>query len=91
MRISQSNDAMFFMLTPGTQLFPHHLEGDSYNFFSPLAQVVDKPLGLKNLSQKPWTARVNGELKEIPPGSTLPLAQDATIHFGRTEAQVKLT
>lgn len=90
MRISHNNDAMFFMLTPGTQLFPHHLEGDSYNFFSPLAQVVDKPLGVKNLSRKPWTARVNGELKEVPPGSTLSLAHDATLHFGRTEAQVKL-
>jgi eukaryotic-like serine/threonine-protein kinase len=90
MRISQGNDASLFMLTPGTQLFPHHLEGDAYNFFAPMAEVVDNPLGLKNLSRKSWSARVDGALKEIPPNSILYLAQDTTIHFGRTEAQTKL-
>jgi hypothetical protein len=91
MRLGDSKNASFIMLSPGTQLFPHHLEGDPYNFFAPLAEVTNGDLGLKNLSGRKWTARVGEQpLAEVLPGSTLQLTSACRIHFGKTEADVRV-
>jgi len=91
MRIGDSKNASFVMLSPGAQLFPHHLEGDPYNFFAPLAEVTNGDLGLKNLSGRKWTARVGEQpLAEVLPGSTLQLTSACRIHFGKTEADVRV-
>jgi DNA-binding helix-hairpin-helix protein with protein kinase domain len=91
MRIGHSKDFHLVMLSPGAQLFPHHLEGDTYNFSPPLAEVVSSPFGLKNLSRQKWTARVGEQtMLEVPPGAVLKLDVSCRIHFGRAEADVKI-
>jgi hypothetical protein len=78
------------MLSAGAQLFAHHLEGDTYNFASPLAEVV--PLGLKNLTPWTWTSRnQNGLVTEVKANEVLPLSADCRIHFGKTEAEVRIS
>ena len=76
---------------PGTELFPHHLEGDTYNFSAPLAQVVANPLGLRNLSANKWTSRTaDGTLAEVLPGQMLSLASDCRVNFGHAQAEVRV-
>lgn len=91
MRISGSSGAHIIALSGGTQLFPHHLEADTYNFSRPLAQMMATPTSLKNLSSQSWQFRsVSGDSKEIRPGETLLLTDGCRIRFGRTEAEMKL-
>ena len=91
LRMGSAYGSQLVMLSPGAQLFAHHLEGDTYNFESPLAEVVTKPLGLKNLSPVRWTSRTqNGSTIEVKPNEVLPLAVDCHIHFGKTEAEVRV-
>ncbi len=66
MRVGADYGSQLVMLSPGAQLFAHHLEGDTYNFGSPLAEVIGNPLGLKNLSRGKWTSRnQNGSMTEV--------------------------
>ncbi|HEX3941452.1 MAG TPA: hypothetical protein VHX11_08220 [Acidobacteriaceae bacterium] len=91
MRLGGAYDAHFVVLSPGTELFPHHLEGDTYNFSAPLAQVVANPLGLRNLSASQWTSRTaDGTLAEVLPGQVLSLASDCRVNFGRAQAEVRV-
>jgi DNA-binding helix-hairpin-helix protein with protein kinase domain len=78
-------------LSEGTQLFPHHVDCDTYNFSAARAQVMARPLGLKNISVAKWSARRrDGTTLEVLPGETLTLEDGARIYFGKTEADVKL-
>ena len=80
------------MLSHGAQLFPHHLEGDTYNFSTPLAEVIAKPLGLRNLSSERWSAQTqNGSTLEVKYNEVLPLTADCHIHFGKTEADIRIS
>jgi hypothetical protein len=80
------------MLSRGAQLFAHHLEGDTYNFGAPLAEVVSNPLGLKNLSRNQWVSRSqNGSVTEVHGNEVLPVTGDCRIHFGKTEAEVRIS
>jgi DNA-binding helix-hairpin-helix protein with protein kinase domain len=91
MRVNSAQGAQLFMLSPGAQLFAHHLEGDTYNFERPLAEVVVPPLGLRNLSTLTWTSRnSNGALTYVKPREVLSLAADCHIQFGKTEADIRL-
>ena len=79
------------MLNPGVQLFAHHLEGDAYNFGRPLAEVVAVPFGLRNLSSQTWTSRSqNGSIQEVKCNEVLALTSDCQIHFGKSEAEVRV-
>jgi eukaryotic-like serine/threonine-protein kinase len=90
MRVGGGYGSHLVMLTPGAQLFAHHLEGDTYNFASPLAEVI--PLGLKNLTARTWTSRnQNGAVTEVNANEVLPLTADCRIHFGKTEAEVRIS
>ena len=92
MRVGAAQGAQLVMLSPGAQLFVHHLEGDTYNFGAPLAEVIPNPLGLKNLSSHKWTSRTaNGAVTYVNPNEVLRLVSDCHIHFGKTEAEVRLT
>jgi eukaryotic-like serine/threonine-protein kinase len=92
MRVGAAYGSQLVMLSPGAQFFAHHLEGDAYNFGSPLAEVVANPLGLKNLTPGKWTSRnQNGSMTEVKTNEVLPLTADCRIHFGTTEAEVRLT
>jgi eukaryotic-like serine/threonine-protein kinase len=90
MRVSGGYGAHLVMLSSGAQLFAHHLEGDTYNFARPLAEVV--PHGLKNLTAGKWTSRnQNGAVTEVKANEVLPLTADCRIHFGKTEAEVRIS
>jgi serine/threonine protein kinase len=91
MRMGAAYGSHLMMLTPGAQLFAHHLEGDAYNFGSPLAEVVASPLGLRNLSSAVWTSRnQNGSTQHARFNEVLALGSDCQIHFGKTEAEVRV-
>lgn len=92
MRIGRDYGARLVMLSPGAQLFPHHLHGDTYNFSKPLAQVAANPLALQNLSAEIWTCRrMDGSMMEIGPGQMFTIERDCHISLGRTEAEVRLS
>jgi DNA-binding helix-hairpin-helix protein with protein kinase domain len=90
MRLGGEYDARLVVLSPGTQLFPHHLEGDTYNFSRALAEVTGNPHGLRNLSAHTWSVRRDGSVTEIGPNEVLALRGDCQISFGRVEAQVRV-
>jgi hypothetical protein len=92
MRMGAAYGSQLVMLSPGAQLFAHHLEGDTYNFESALAEVIAHPLGLKNLSPRTWISRnQNGSVTEVKPNEVLPLVAGCQIHFGKTEAEVRIS
>ncbi len=91
MRVSGPIGVNLVVLSKGAQLFAHHLEGDPYNFSIPLAEVTVKPLGLKNLSLRPWTVTsADGSIGEVGRGEVLRMTDGCRIHFGRADADVKL-
>jgi eukaryotic-like serine/threonine-protein kinase len=92
MRLGAAHGSQIVTLRRGAQLFAHHLEGDTYNFENPLAEVVSDPLGLQNLSPRKWTSRSqNGSVTEVKTSEVLPLPADCDINFGKTEGQVRLS
>ncbi len=91
MRISGIHEPILVVLGKGAQLYPHSLEGSEYNFTVPLAEVAMNPLSLKNLSGKSWTAtRADGTTIEVTRGESLVLSDGCRIHFGRSDAEIKL-
>jgi eukaryotic-like serine/threonine-protein kinase len=91
MRVGAAYGSHLVMLSPGAQLFAHHLEGDAYNFGSPLAEVVAGPLGLRNLSSGTWTSRgQNGSTQQVRFNEVLPLDSECQIDFGKAEAEVRV-
>jgi len=91
MRVGSDFDPQLVVLSAGAQLFPHHLEGDAYNFGCSLGEVTTGPLALHNLSSQPWTARAgNGSLSIIGKGGTLSINADCQISFGKVEGRVRI-
>lgn len=91
MRMGSDADPHLLVLSPGAQLFPHHLEADTYNFTRLLGEVTAAPLGLRNLSAATWTIlHPDGSHTSIREGQTAPLSQDCQISFGRMEARVRI-
>ena len=91
MRLGTDFDPQLVVLSSGAQLFPHHLERDTYNFANVLAEVGINPLGLRNLSGQTWSAvGPNGSSSTIGKGQFLSLESDCHISFGRVEAQVRV-
>jgi serine/threonine protein kinase len=87
------HDPSLVALSSGVRLYPHHLEGDTYNFSTPLAEVTGNPLGLKNLSSRNWTGRNlidTGAVVEVPPGGILPVQNGFRISFGQADGEVRL-
>jgi eukaryotic-like serine/threonine-protein kinase len=92
MRVGAGQGSHLVMLSRGAQLFAHHLEGDTYNFGAPLAEVISNPLGLKNLSGHQWVSRSqNGSVTEVKAAEVLPLTTECRIQFGKTEAEVRIS
>jgi hypothetical protein len=55
-------------------------------------EVVANPLGLKNLSPDRWTTRTRkGSVLEVKCNEVLPLVADCHIHFGKTEAEIRIS
>lgn len=84
------------MLNPGSQLYPHHLEGsrNAVDFSKPFAEVTRHPadasrLGLKNLSDQAWTATIDGAMHEVSPARSVALGNGTRIHFGKDEGEIR--
>lgn len=91
MRLGMGAEPQILVLIPGLELYPHHLEGDAYNFSRALGRVSAEPLALHNLSPSAWSVvQSDGAQSEIPPGGAAPLVHDCIIRFGRAEARVRM-
>jgi len=91
MRLGGEHDPFLVVLSRGAQLFPHHLERDTYNFGRALAEVTANPFGLRNLSSNSWVCRAQDHsITVVRSDEVLPLRADCHISFGRIEAQVRL-
>jgi hypothetical protein len=54
--------------------------------------MISKPLGLRNLTSDPWTTQTrNGPTLEVKENEVLPLTADCHIHFGKAEADVRIS
>jgi hypothetical protein len=78
------------VLAAGTVLHGHHLTG-SYDFSAPAAEVARHPAdpstwGLRNLSDRPWTAlEPSGRECPVPPGRAVTLLDGLTLDFGNRQ------
>jgi serine/threonine protein kinase len=76
------------------QLFPHHLDGTSYDFSSPIAVVTEHPTtkgmwGLKNLTSAKWVIGLaDGSMRDLEPGRSVGLKAGTKIHFGKVEGEI---
>jgi len=74
------------LLNADSQLFQHHIKGDR-DFSTVVAKMKPHPTdpsiwGLQNLSPQKWTATLpNGELRDVEPGKSVPLAPGVKIQF----------
>lgn len=85
------------MLNHDTELYPHHLDHQRlYDFSQPVASVVRHPKepsvwGLQNRSPEKWVITGHdGTLSDVPPGRSVTLAAGIKIHFGRSDAEVRV-
>lgn len=83
------------LLSHDTKLHPHHIEDQAViDFARASAEVVRHPSdpkiwGLKNLTQDKWTiTTVDGVIRDVAPGRSVPLAPGTQIAFGGVEGQI---
>ena len=78
MRVGAAYGSQLVMLSPGAQLFAHHLEGDTYNFGESAGRGRRRPAGAEEISlREPWTSRSqNGSMTEVNANEVLPLTAD---------------
>jgi len=75
------------MLSPKTQIFPHHL-GMTADFSAPVAALAQHPKkrgvwGLKNLTGGPWSYQGrDGGIRTVEPGRSAPVTDGLKINFG---------
>jgi eukaryotic-like serine/threonine-protein kinase len=89
-------DKNIVMLNHDTKLFPHHINDPLFDFSAPIAEVSRHPTdpnlwGIKNLSNEKWVCtNIAGELKEVEPGRSIPMAEGTKINFGRAEGEIRV-
>lgn len=88
-------DKQIVLLNAESQLFQHHIKGDR-DFSTVVAKLSQHPndpslWGLKNLSSQKWTATLaNGQLRDIEPGKSVPLAKGVKIQFApKCEGEIR--
>lgn len=90
LRVGLGYDSRVVVLSPGTQLFPHHLEGDTYNYTRVLAEVGSKG-NLRNLSGRTWTYEIgNADRGQVPPGGTLAVIAGCRIDMGTMQTELRI-
>ena len=97
MRIANTVNQSIVMLNHDTQLYPHHLDDEhQYDFGSPAAEVVRHPAnpqiwGLRNLTSNKWVATMpDGEVRDVPPGRSVTMAEGVRLQLGNSEAEFRL-
>jgi eukaryotic-like serine/threonine-protein kinase len=89
-------DKNIIMLNHDTQLFPHHISNPLFDFSQPIAEVSQHPTnpslwGIKNLSAEKWVCTTAaGELKEVEPNRSIPMAAGTKIDFGQAEGEIRV-
>jgi eukaryotic-like serine/threonine-protein kinase len=89
-------DKNIIMLNHDTQLFPHHISNPLFDFSHPIAEVSQHPTnpslwGIKNLSAEKWDCTTAaGELKEVEPNRSIPMAAGTKINFGQAEGEIRV-
>jgi DNA-binding helix-hairpin-helix protein with protein kinase domain len=80
------------VLDPKVQLFPHHVNGNKFDFSRPIAEVgTTQSLSLTNLSRSTWIVETAGDGRfEVAQGASVRLKNGTKIHFGKVEGEVKL-
>ena len=84
------------VLNNDTQLFPHHLGGDLYDYRTPMARVSQHPRdpsiqGLQNISEESWMAEEpDDSAHRIDPGRSVRLTSGMRIRFPRVEGTVEI-
>ena len=73
-------------LSDGALVTRHHLDG-SYDYDTVVGTVARHPvrtdlLGLRNDTDVTWTATVDGDEREVPPGRSIALTGGAIINYG---------
>ena len=78
------------MLHAEAKLYSHHLSiGKHFDFSASVGELVQHPSdpeiwGLKNLTRARWVATmVDGSVKDVDPGRSVPLAVNTKIDFGK--------
>jgi eukaryotic-like serine/threonine-protein kinase len=89
-------DKNIVMLNHDTKLFPHHINNPLFDFSHPIAEVSQHPTnpslwGIKNLSAEKWDCTTAaGELKEVEPNRSIPMAAGTKINFGQAEGEIRV-
>jgi DNA-binding helix-hairpin-helix protein with protein kinase domain len=80
------------VLANHSRLFCHHLSRSrGYDFDNPLGEMVDAPVGLKNLSNEKWVRKdPAGSFMDVPPGYVAPLSNGTKLFFGSVEGEVRM-
>jgi eukaryotic-like serine/threonine-protein kinase len=89
-------DKNIIMLNHDSQLFPHHINTQLFDFSHPIAEVSRHPTnpqlwGIKNLGREKWVCTTAaGELKEVEPNRSIPMSEGTKINFGKTEGEIRV-
>jgi eukaryotic-like serine/threonine-protein kinase len=84
------------MLNHDTQLFPHHINTQLFDFSHPIAEVSRHPTnpqiwGIKNLGDEKWVyTTATGELKDVEPNRSIPMVGGTKINFGKAEGEIRV-
>ena len=97
LRVHHGAEAQIVLLNHDTQLYRHHLDSaHPFDLNEPLAAVTQHPndparWGLQNLSADKWVATTaTGAVRDVSPGRTVALAAGTRIHFGPSEAEIRV-
>ena len=84
------------MLNEGTQIYPHHIDGNAkWDFSTPVGEVIEHPSkpgvwGLKNLSSARWTSIApDGSVRDVDPGRAAMLSAGNVVSFGTRKGVVR--
>jgi eukaryotic-like serine/threonine-protein kinase len=84
------------MLNYNTKIYQHHLDGISFDFSAPVAQITQHPKnpnlwGLRNSSNKNWvTIKPDGSKLEVLPAQNVSLVSGIKIDFGLVKGEIRI-
>jgi eukaryotic-like serine/threonine-protein kinase len=97
LRLQHGGERQIILLNHDTRLYPHHLEPNRpFDLSEPLATVVQHPTqpsiwGLQNHSATKWViTTADGAVRDVPPGRSVTLTSGTHVHFGATEAEMRV-
>lgn len=90
-------DKQIIMLNHDSKLYPHHIyPQQNYDYTQPAGEMTRHPQnpnhwGIKNLSSEKWVITTpDGQIKDVQPGQSVPIAVGTKINFGKTEGEIRI-